>query len=81
MEKPMLTVKEVSDCTGVSVATLRRWIAEGKIKGAKQSQIKIGSGRVWLIPEDAEIPTPESVGKRHPNYELSPKNEGIAQLN
>lgn len=81
MAKTMLTVKQVSDRTGVSVATLRRWIAEEKIKGAEQSQIKIGSGRVWLIPEDAEIPTPEPAGKRHPNYELSPKNEGITQLN
>lgn len=74
------TLKQVSDRTGVSVATLRRWIAEGKIPRAEQTNIKIGSGYVWLIPEDAEIPTPEPAGKRHPNYELSPKNEGITQL-
>ncbi len=76
----MLTVKQVSDIHGVSVATLRRWIAEGRINGAEQSEIKIGSGNVWLIPENAEIPVPEAAGKRHPNYEFSPKNLGISDL-
>jgi hypothetical protein len=76
----MQTIKQVSDRTGISTATLRRWIAEGKIKGAERSQIKIGSGNVWLLPDDVEIPEPEEAGKRHPNY-VTPKNEGLTQLN
>lgn len=81
-DKPkMVTLKQISDKHGVSVATLRRWIADKKIPGAVQSEIKIGSGNVWLVPEDAVIPTPEAAGKRHPNYEISPKNDGITQLN
>lgn len=75
-----LTLKEVSQRHGVSVATLRRWIAQGKIPSAEQSQIKIGSGHVWLIPENAEIPTPVEEGARHPDYDRTPKNEGLTQL-
>lgn len=77
----MLTLSEVSKRHGVSVATLRRWIAEGRIPTAEQSQIKIGSGRVWLVPEEAEIPVPIDQGKRAPNYNHSPKNEGLTQIN
>lgn len=69
-----ITIKQMSDRTGVSVATIRRWIVEGRIKGAEQTQFKIGAGHIWLIPENAEIPVPDEVGKRSPNYELSPKN-------
>jgi len=69
-----LTLKEVSQKHGVSVATLRRWIGQGKIPQAEQTQIKIGSGYVWLIPEEAEIPTPVEEGARHPDYDRSPKN-------
>lgn len=76
----LLTLKEVSKRHGVSVATLRRWIAQGDIPTAQQSQIKIGSGYVWLIPDDTEIPTPEAAGKRHPNYINTPKNAGLMQF-
>lgn len=77
---PMLTLKQVSDKTGVSVATLRRWCTEGRIPGAEQSTIKIGAGYVWLIPENAEIPTPSEEGKRSPNYHQSPKNLGLTEF-
>lgn len=75
-----LTLKQVSEKHGVSVATLRRWIAEGKIPTAKQSQFKIGAGYAWLIPEDAEIPVPIEQGKRSPNYNHPPKNEGLTEF-
>jgi predicted DNA-binding transcriptional regulator AlpA len=80
MQEPKyLTLKQVSEKRGVSVATLRRWIAEGKIPKAKQSQFKIGAGYAWLIPEDAEIPEPIDEGKRSPNYN-HPKNERINEF-
>jgi hypothetical protein len=79
-ETNKLTLKQVSDKHGVSVATLRRWIAEGKIPSAEQSKIKIGAGYVWLIPEDAEIPTPIDEGARHPDYNRSPKNLRINEF-
>lgn len=81
MQEPnYLTLKQISEKHGVSVATLRRWIAEKKIDGAKQSQFKIGAGYAWLIPENAEIPIPIEEGKRSPNYNQSPKNEGLTEF-
>lgn len=76
----MLTLTEVAKRHDVSVATLRRWCAEGKIPGAEQSPIKIGKGRVWLIPDNAEIPTPINEGARHPDYDRSSKNEELSGL-
>jgi predicted site-specific integrase-resolvase len=75
-----LTLKQVSEKHGVSVATLRRWIAQGKIPSAEQSEIKIGAGYVWLVPENAEIPIPIDEGARHPDYDRTPKNEGLTQF-
>jgi hypothetical protein len=69
-----ITIKQMSDRTGISVPTLRRWCVTGRIDGAEQTQFKIGAGNIWLIPENAIIPIPDEVGKRSPNYELSPKN-------
>lgn len=72
-----LTVKKVSDQTGVSVATIRRWCEEGKVPGAHQSVITIGSGRVWLIPEEsvAKLPEIQPAGRRSPKYKKNPKTE------
>lgn len=75
----LLTLKEVSDRTGVSIPTLRRWCAEGRIKEAVQSPIKTGTGRAWLIPDTAEIPVPAEEGKRAENYK-PPKKEGLIEF-
>ncbi len=47
MEETMLTIQEVAKILRVSDSTLRRWIAEGKIKGLK-------FGRQWRF-KSAEI--------------------------
>lgn len=75
-----ITIKQMSERTGISVPTLRRWCVAGDIPGAEQSQFKIGAGYAWLIPEDAVLPTPEEVGKRSPNYEKNPKNDEISEF-
>ncbi len=76
----LLTLKEVSQRTGVSEPTLRRWCAEGRIPEALRSPIKTGKGQAWLIPDTAEIPVPAEEGKRSPNYENPPKNGGLTEF-
>lgn len=49
----MITVSEAAKITGSSSATIRRLCENGTIKGAIKSQIKIGNGFVWLVPENA----------------------------
>lgn len=79
-KKKLLTLKQVSEKHGVSVATLRRWIAAGGIPQAIRSEVKIGSGYVWLIPEGVDIPVPSPSGARHPNYHRTMKNEDLTEL-
>lgn len=76
----LLTLKEVSQRTGVSEPTLRRWCAEGKIPDAQRSPIKTGKGQAWLIPDTAEIPIPKDEGKRAEKYEFLPKNDEITEF-
>lgn len=76
----LLTLKEVSQRTGVSEPTLRRWCADGRIPEAQRSPIKTGKGQAWLIPETAEIPTPAEEGRRAEKYKESPKNEVITEF-
>lgn len=65
----LITVSEAAKRIGASSATIRRLCESGKIKGAHQSQVKIGNGYVWLLPETA-IQTIElsNEGKRSPKY-------------
>lgn len=65
----LITVSEAAERIGASVATIRRWCEQGKLAGAHQSQIKIGTGYAWLIPEtslDKKIVV--DAGKRSPIY-------------
>ena len=51
MEETMLTVQEVAKILRVSDSTIRRWIAEGKIKGLKfggQWRFKSAEISQWL---------------------------------
>jgi excisionase family DNA binding protein len=70
----LLTVSQVAERTGASVATIRRKCERGEITGAHQSQIKIGNGYAWLIPETSiESITLVDAGKRSPIYGGKPK--------
>lgn len=65
----LLTVSQAADKIGASVATIRRWCEQGKLTGAHQSQIKIGTGYAWLIPDTSlENKTLADAGKRSPIY-------------
>lgn len=65
----LITVSEAAKKIGASVATVRRMCEQGKIPGAHHSQIKIGKGYAWLIPETS-LPKIElkAEGKRSPAY-------------
>ncbi len=47
----MLTTREVAARFGVTQQTVRRWCAQGLLKGAQQ----VGEGQrsVWIVPESA----------------------------
>ena len=65
----LITVSEAAKRAGASVATIRRLCEQGKIAGAHQSQVKIGNGYVWLLPDTSlEKLTFMNEGKRSVSY-------------
>jgi len=47
-----LSVKEVADKWGINIRQVQKLCAAGRIVGAK----RLGDGKVWLIPENADKP-------------------------
>jgi predicted site-specific integrase-resolvase len=52
-EEKWLTIKQASEEIGVSIPTIKRLCAAGKIPNAKQEPAPTASGYYWLIPSSS----------------------------
>lgn len=48
-----LSAKEVADKWNITIRQIQKLCATGRIEGA----MRLGDGKIWLIPKNAEKPT------------------------
>lgn len=69
-----MTVNDVVRRYGVSKATVHKWIGSGRIPAHKV-------GRVYIIPDDVEIPSPTPANERWRSRKNTPMSELSALRN